>query len=93
MRKARTEQENLEFLEQLVHQDMKDAARHFKISESAARSWLYRLRKQIVTQQIYLNRIRSLQKMSPRVRKFTTMGSIPEIDEDTGQETYPELRA
>ena len=82
MRKARTWKEHMELLEYLTDHTFKEAAPHFKVSEPAIRSWLHRLVNQIVESQAALNRVRNLQKISARVRKLTTKGTIPEEDEE-----------
>lgn len=81
-KKKRTWQEHAALLEFLIDHTIKEAATHFNKSEAAIRTWLYTLRKIIVTEQAALNRIRNLQKISARVRKYTTSGAIREEDKE-----------
>jgi len=80
--RKRTWKNHLELLEYLADHDVKDAAQRFKISEPAVRTWLYKLRRQLKEEQASINRIRALQKRSPRVRKLTTPGAVPEGEEE-----------
>lgn len=82
MRKARTWKEHTELLEFIMDHTFKETATHFKISEAAIRSWKYRLVNQIAETQTALNRIRTLQRISPRVRKLTTKGTIEEEEKE-----------
>ncbi len=70
--------DHLHLLELLADHEIKDMAIALHISESAVRGRIYRLRKHISVTQTFLNRVRTLQRNSRRVRKFTTLGSIPE---------------
>ena len=46
------------------------------------RGKLDRIRKRIVIYQDYLNKIRTLQRTNPRIRKLTTSGALPEQEEE-----------
>jgi hypothetical protein len=48
------------------------------LTETAARSWLFRIRKMNSEIDWYVGQLRTLQRISPRVRKFTTAGNIRE---------------
>jgi len=52
-------------------------------AETNAYAWLGRIRRTIQREQRHLNTIYALQKKSPRIRKFTTSGMIPEKPEET----------
>jgi len=83
--RKRTWKDHLELLEYLANHDVKDAAQHFKISEPAVRTWLYKLRRQLKEEQASINRIRTLQRVSARVRKLTTPGEVPKEEEEEWQ--------
>lgn len=73
-------------LEFLVSHDVKQASQHFKISEGAIRNRLYNIRKQLSETQAALNKIRTLQRVSPRIRKYTTQGKIvPDEESDLAE--------
>lgn len=55
-------------------------------AERNCRAWLDRIRKRIIRYQGYLNKIRTLQRTNPRIRKLTTSGSLPEKDETEEEE-------
>jgi len=83
VRKKYTDEDELKLLDYLMHHSIKDASVLFKISEGACRQWLYRIRKKIMAGQAYLNRIRTMQRISSRVRKLTTSADYePEPKED-----------
>jgi hypothetical protein len=86
VRKKRTWAEDLEIIRYLDEHDVKDTAQHFKTTESAVRSWLHRIRKRIRLLQDWLNRVRVLQKNSPRIRKLTTDGSLSAADREMEEE-------
>jgi hypothetical protein len=65
-------------LEFLVDHNVKSASLHFKLSEGAVRNRLYTIRNKLKEEQTALNRIRNLQKISPRIRKYTTCGALLE---------------
>lgn len=71
-------------LEYLVDHDVKTASIHFKLSEGTIRNRLYNIRKKLGEEQTALNRIRTLQRISPRIRKYTTSGRIElgELDDE-----------
>lgn len=81
MRKERTWQEHIEMLKQLSQHTTKELAQKYEISESAMRGWIWRLNKKIAETQTALNIIRNLQKNDKRIRKFTTNGALPNIEE------------
>lgn len=90
--KKRTWAEHIELLEFLVNHTVKEAATHFqklgniktdsKNPEASIRTWLYTLRKNLAGEQAAINKIRTLQRISTRVRKFTTIGSLEQTGED-----------
>lgn len=80
--KKRTWEEHTALLEYLVNHQVKEAAAHFNKTEAAIGTWLYTLRKNLVTEQAAINRIRTLQRISTRVRKYTTSGAIREEDKE-----------
>jgi transposase len=76
-KKRRTLEDDLALLEYLQNHEVKEAAPQFKTSEAAIRAWLNRLRKRIVRLQTFLNRVRTLQRISPRIRKLSSIGGVP----------------
>jgi len=72
------EERDLDLLKDVAVKEIKAIAVERKMTETAVRAWLYRIRKRITRWQNYVNRIRALQKHSARVRKFTTAGALPE---------------
>lgn len=50
-------------------------------AENNARAWLHRIRIRIVRCQNYVNKMRALQKRSPRIRKLSTVGEVPDQKE------------
>lgn len=80
--RKRTLEDDLNLLEFLVDHDVKDVGQRFKMNdgrpmtETAARSWLYRVRKRISRINTFTGRLRTLQRISPRIRKLTTDGSV-----------------
>lgn len=81
-KKKRTHADDLALLEYLMHHEVKEAAPQFQTSEAAIRAWLNRLRKRIVKLQSYLNQIRTYQRISPRIRKLTSIGGVPQTIEE-----------
>jgi hypothetical protein len=67
-----------------VDHDVKDAAVQCGIRQEAVRTWLYKLRHQLRDEQSAINKIRTLQRISPRVRKLTTCGEVPEPEPEEG---------
>ncbi len=86
-KKKRSWKDHADLLEFLIDHDVKDAAAHFGISQDAVRTWLYKLRYQLRDEQAAINKIRTLQRISPRVRKLTTCGKVPEPEIEEGLET------
>lgn len=86
--KKRTWEEHTALLEYLVDHTVKEAATHFNKTEAAIGTWIYTLRKNLVTEQAAINRIRTLQRISARVRKYTTSGKIKDEDLDEREEKY-----
>ena len=76
--KKRTLEDDLNLLEYLQNHEIKEAAMQFHTTEPAIRAWLHRLRKRIVRLQTFLNRVRTLQRISSRIRKLSSLGSVPE---------------
>jgi hypothetical protein len=76
-KKKRTLEDDLLLLEYLRNHQVKEAAPQFKTSEAAIRAWLNRLRKRIVKMQTFLNQVRTLQRVSPRIRKLSSIGGVP----------------
>jgi hypothetical protein len=54
-------------------------------AEKNTYAWLGRIRKRVKREQSHLNNIYALQRKSPRIRKFTTSGALPEklVDMET----------
>jgi len=88
VKKKRTLDDDLKLLEFLVDHDVKDVGRKFTMAngrpmtETAARSWLYRIRKRISRLNLFVGRLRTLQRNSPRIRKLTTDGSVERLPVD-----------
>jgi len=82
-KKKRTLEDDLRLLEYLQNHEVKEAATQFNISEAAIRAWLNRLRKRIVRLQTFLNRVRTMQRISSRIRKLSSIGGVPpeEVEE------------
>jgi polyribonucleotide nucleotidyltransferase len=81
-KKKRTLEDDLALLEYLQQHEVKEASVQFKTSEAAIRAWLSRLRKRIVRLQIFLNRVRTMQRISPRIRKLSSIGGVPPEEEE-----------
>jgi transposase len=81
-RKKRTLQEDLNLLEYLAEHTVKDAAAKYGVTAPSIRMWLNRYRKRLSKLESYLARVHALQKRSARIKKFTTIGSVPETLED-----------
>jgi hypothetical protein len=87
----KTGQEDIEFLMDLATKPLSVVAEKWItrkgwdtiLAEGNARQWLGRIRKRILRNQAYLNKIRGLQKKYPRIRKLTTSGT-PETEEEDG---------
>lgn len=85
--KKRSWDDHITLLEYIATHTTKAAAIHFTklekkdVTVNAVRQRLYSAAKQIKEVQEKLNKVRTLQRISPRVRKLTTIGSVPE-DED-----------
>lgn len=92
MKKRRTLEDDLKLLEFLVDHDVKDVGQFFKMpdgrpmTEGAARSWLYRIRKRISRLNMFTGRLRTLQRISPRIRKLTTDGAVERETQEMGVE-------
>ena len=84
-KKKRTLEDDLALLEYLQHHQVKEASVQFSASEPAIRAWLSRLRKRIVRLQTFLNRVRTMQRISPRIRKLSCIGGVPQ---DIEEEQY-----
>jgi len=90
VKKKRTLEDDLILLEFLVDHDVKDVGQKFRmangqpLTETAARSWLYRVRKRISRINRFTGRLRTLQRISPRIRKLTTDGSVNREMADLG---------
>ena len=54
-------------------------------AEANTRGWMGRIRKRVSRCQHYVNNIRVLQKLSPRIRKFTTSGGL-QNDKETEED-------
>jgi len=80
--KKRTWEDHMKLLEYLVDHTVKEAATYFGKTEAAIGTWLYTIRKNLTLEQTALNRIRNLQKISARVRKYTTSGAIRDEDRE-----------
>ena len=85
------EQNDLKFLQDVARMEMGLVAQKWgkllgwepEKAENNARGWLHRIRIRVLRCQNYVNRMRALQKASPRVRKLTTSGEVPEeADQD-----------
>lgn len=85
-KKKRSWKDHAALLEFLVDHDVKDAAAQFGISQEAVRTWLYKLRHQLRDEQAAINKIRTLQRISARVRKLTTCGEVPEPEPEEALE-------
>jgi len=69
-------------LEYLMDHSVKQTALQFKVSEGGIRNRLYNIRKKLQAEQTAINRIRTLQRISPRIRKLTTFGGVPLSEDD-----------
>ena len=83
-RKKRTLNEDLELLEYLAQHTVKETAIKNGVTEPSIRMWLNRYRKRLAKLESYLSHVHTLQKKSARIKKFTTIGSVPESLEDEG---------
>jgi hypothetical protein len=77
-----TWEDHTQLLEYLVDHTVKSAATKFGITEGAVRNRLYNIRKKLQAEQAALNRIRTLQRISPRIRKLTSIGGVPVEDDE-----------
>jgi hypothetical protein len=73
--------ENL--LEYLVDHTVKQTANHFSLSEGAVRNRLYLIRKRLNEESRAINKIKKLQRISDRVKKYTLTGAI--LEEEPGE--------
>jgi hypothetical protein len=88
------EEKDLEFLQDIARMETglvaekwaKKLGWHPEKAENNTRAWLHRIRIRVTRCQNYLNRIRVLQRTSPRIRKLTTSGLIPERVQDFEEE-------
>lgn len=72
----------------VAHKWAKKKGWEIEKAENNARGWVHRIRVRVSRCQNYVNRIYALQKQSPRIRKFTTMGALQNQEEDdTDEET------
>lgn len=82
--KKRTWDDHYELLEYIAQHSTKDAAAHFselegkEVTVNAIRQRIYAAAHQIKEVQAKLNKIRTLQRISARVRKLTTVGTLEE---------------
>lgn len=87
-KKKRTWEDHMKLLEYLIDHTIKEAATYFgknqnwKNGEAVIGTWIYTIRKNLTLEQTALNRIRNLQKISARVRKYTTSGAIKEENKE-----------
>ena len=87
--KKQTWAAKLNLLEYLASHTYKQAADAFSktegrpISEAALRTRTNKISHEIKEMQTTMNRVRTLQRVSPRIRKLTTVGTIE--DEDVGE--------
>jgi hypothetical protein len=79
--KKLTWEDHTQLLEYLLDHSLKQASLKFDITEGAIRNRLYNIRKKLQAEQAAINRIRTLQRISPRIRKMTTIGGVPEEEE------------
>lgn len=83
------ESEDIEFLQDVSRMEISLVAQKWmknrnwaaEKAEANTRGWLARIRIRVTRCQNYVNKIRALQKQSPRIRKFTTSGQLEENDE------------
>lgn len=75
-KKKLTWQDHQQLLEYLIDHSVKQASQQFKLTEGAIRNRLYTIRNKLSEEQAAINRIRTLQRISPRIRKYTTKGTI-----------------
>ena len=68
-------------LEYLVDHTVKQTANHFSLTEGAVRNRLYLIRKRLTDEAKAINRIKKLQRVSDRVKKYTLTGAILEDEE------------
>jgi hypothetical protein len=84
------EENDMEFLQDIARMEMGLVAQKWakklkwepQKAENNARGWLHRIRQRVTRCQNYVNKIRALQKQSPRIRKLTTSGKLPEEEEE-----------
>ena len=81
-KKKLTWADHTQLLEYLVDHTVKSASAQFGITEGAVRNRLYNIRKKLQAEQAAINRIRTLQRISPRIRKLTVIGGVPLDEED-----------
>jgi hypothetical protein len=65
-------------LEYLVDHTIKQTAAHFGLSEGAVRHRLFSIRQRLTEEKKAINRIKKLQMISDRVKKFTLTGALLE---------------
>jgi imidazoleglycerol phosphate synthase glutamine amidotransferase subunit HisH len=84
------EEKDVEFLKDVGVKEMSIVAREWAPkmgwdilkAENNARAWLHRIRMRIRRCQNYINKMYAQQRGSPRIRKMTTSGALPEsLDE------------
>jgi hypothetical protein len=80
-KKKLTWEDHQKLLEYLSDHSVKQASHQFKLTEGAIRNRLYTIRNRLSHEQAAINRIRTLQRISARVRKYTTKGSIEPEEE------------
>jgi hypothetical protein len=87
-RKHRDFHDIVKFLFFIKDHDLKDAPMSgvkmpdgAPLTVTAARSWLFRIRKLNAELDWYVGQLRTLQRISPRIRKLTTAGNIRETDD------------
>jgi len=89
------EKEDLEFLRDVGKMEISLVAQKWakrkgweiEKAEANTRGWLGRIRKRVSRCQHYVNNIRVLQKLSPRIRKFTTSGKLQEPETEDEEES------
>jgi hypothetical protein len=85
-----SDQEIFEFLNDVAVKEIKAVAKEWgtrlgwapEKAEANTRAWLHRIRVKVLKDQTFLNTIYAIQKKSPRVRKFTLSGALPDSLDD-----------
>lgn len=77
---------DIKLLEQVGRMEIKAIATERGMTQAAVLAHLHRIRARVHRYQLYLNKIRTMQRNNPRIRKFTTTGKLREEDIEEWEE-------